>query len=53
LPEEDTVSSTSQNRRKKKAVDATIRNEGQTKVVYIQYDDGSTEKFVQTDIDGS
>jgi hypothetical protein len=46
LPEDDTVSQTSQKRRKKKAVDATIRDEGQTKVVYIEYDDGSTEKFV-------
>ena len=43
----------SQKRRKKKAVDATIRDEGQTKAVYIEYDDGSTEKFVQTDTNGS
>jgi hypothetical protein len=34
---------------KKKAVDATISDDGQTRQIHIKYDDGSTEKFVDTD----
>jgi hypothetical protein len=40
LPENETELVIHQ-KREKKAVDATISDDGQTRVVYIKYDDGS------------
>jgi hypothetical protein len=46
LPKEDTNNTGSQ-KRKKKAVDAIIRDDGQTIEITIIYDDGSTEKITE------
>jgi hypothetical protein len=46
LPKDDTnVTSDQKRKKKKKAVDAIIKEDGQTREVTIKYDDGSTEKF--------
>ena len=46
MPEEDAnVTSDQKRKKKKKAVDAIIKEDGQNTEVTIQYDDGSTEKF--------
>jgi hypothetical protein len=48
LPEEDTnVTNVRKRKKKKKAIDATINDDGRTIEITIKYDDGSTEKFVE------
>jgi predicted RNA-binding protein YlqC (UPF0109 family) len=44
LPKEGTYNINDQ---KRKAVDATIRDDGQTIEITIKYDDGSKEKFIE------